>query len=97
MAFWVSSSDFLKVFKPLKPENIFWSTEIFLLSLSELESAKFVPLWLVRFVEVVLVWSPESVILGKNSLLEIFLLCFADSKFFLSAFNCKLFSRAFSI
>ena len=48
-------SDFLKVFRPLNPENIFCSTKIFLLSKSELESAKLVPLWLVRFVDVVLV------------------------------------------
>ena len=34
-AFWVSSSDFLNVFNPLKPEKIFCSTEIFLLSESE--------------------------------------------------------------
>ena len=39
-AFCVSNSDFLNVFKPLKPEKIFWSTEIFLLSESELESDK---------------------------------------------------------
>ena len=44
LAFSVSSSDFLNVFNPLKPEKIFCSTEIFLLSESELESAKLEPL-----------------------------------------------------
>ena len=53
-ALWVSNSDFWKVLKPLKPEKIFWSTEIFLLSESELESAKLEPFWSILLVEVML-------------------------------------------
>ena len=81
----------------MKPEKIFCSTEIFVLSESELESAKLAPFWSVWLVDEVLVWSPERVMLGKNSLLEMFLFCLADSKFFLSAFNCKLLDKAFWI
>ena len=39
----VSNSDFLKVLTPLKPVKIFCSIEIFLLSVSELESARLDP------------------------------------------------------
>ena len=81
-AFCISNSDFLKVFNPLKPEKIFCSIEIDLLSESELVSVKLDPFWLVLLVDVVLLWFPEIDILGKNSLLEIFLLCLADSKTF---------------
>ena len=78
----------------MKPEKIFCSNVIVLLSESKFESTKLVPLLLTWLVEVVLVWSPEMVILGKNSLLEIFLLCLADSKFYLSALSWRLFSIA---
>ena len=44
LAFCVSSSDFLNVLSPLNPEKIFCSTEIFVVSVSELESAKLSPL-----------------------------------------------------
>ena len=76
---------FLKVFIPLKPENIFCSKDKVLFSESIFVSERFVPLWLVLLVEVVLVWFPDIVILGKNSLLEIITFCFAASKDFLSA------------
>ena len=83
LAFWVSNSDFLKVFKPLKPEKILCSIETVLFSESELVSASLAPFWFVRLVDVEELWFPDTVMLGKNSLLEIFLLCLADSKFFL--------------
>ena len=60
-------------------------------------SERFAPFLLVRFVDVELLCSPDKVILGKNSLLDIFLLCLADSKLCLSACNFKLFFKAFSI
>ena len=44
LALCVSKSDFLKVFKPLKPEKIFCSIDIFLLSESRFVSAKLDPL-----------------------------------------------------
>ena len=44
LAFCVSSSDFLKVFNPLKPEKIVCSIDIFLFSVSELDSGKLAPL-----------------------------------------------------
>ena len=75
LAFWVSSSVFLKVFIPLKPENIFCSKDKVLFSESIFVSERFVPLWLVLLVEVVLVCVPSRVIFGKNSLLEIFIFC----------------------
>ena len=58
-----------------------------LLSESEFVSERFAPFLLVRLVDVELFCSPDKVILGKNSLLDIFLLCLADSKLCLSAFN----------
>ena len=54
-AFCVSNSDFLNVFTPLKPENIFCSIDTVLLSVSEFESDKFTPFLLVLLVDVVLV------------------------------------------
>ena len=42
--FYISNSDFLKVFTPLKPEKITCSKDMFLFSVSEFESAKLAPL-----------------------------------------------------
>ena len=95
-AFCVSNSDFWNVFKPLKPENIFCSTERVLLSESKFVSASVSPFLFVRLVDVELFWSPDKVMLGRNSLLDMFLVCLADSNFFLSAFNLILFFKAFS-
>ena len=80
--------------EPLNPENIFCSNKIVVVSVSVLESIKFSPLWLFRFVEVLLFCSLVIVKLGKNSLMEIFSSCLTDSNFFRSALSLKLFSIA---
>ena len=79
---------------PWKPWKIFWSTEIFFVSVFLLVSADRLPDWSIIFEVSSLDWEPDIVRLGKNSLLDIFSFCFIAFKFSRSALSFELFCNA---